>query len=87
MGLANSRMTTPCGDDPGVGPGIILTGGALASLSGGTHGRYVCISTAGNIVGQLYGETVDQTYVIPVGVWPMAFKSVTSSTAVGFILR
>lgn len=79
----NKRMATSYNvADPGVANGGAL--GALGLLA--TPGRFVCIGTAGNIVGQLIEDTVDVTYVLPVGVWPLAFKSVTSATAAGFII-
>lgn len=49
-------------------------------------GRAVLVSTAGDIVGQLIEDTADQTYTVPVGIWPLAFKSITSATAVGKVL-
>jgi hypothetical protein len=82
----NKRMTgldTP--NDPGVGPGLILTGGAQTV---DPTSRWIVVSTAGTITGQLVGDTVDVAYVLPVGVWKMAFKSVTSTTSlVGVLLR
>lgn len=73
----------PSAIDPGVAyGGSIATPGTLAIPS-----RAVLIGTAGNIVGQLVEDTADQTYTVPVGLWSLAFKSVTSATAVGvFIL-
>ena len=78
----NRRMNELSADDPGV-KGLVLTGGALTP---DPNGRYVIISTAGNIVGKLLDDTADITYVLPVGVHKLAFKSVTTSTAVGVIV-
>jgi hypothetical protein len=79
----NKRMATTMNPlDPGVANGGAL--GALGVLA--IPGRYVLIGTAGNIVGQMLEDTGDVTYVFPVGMWPAAFKSVTSATAAGFII-
>jgi hypothetical protein len=63
------------------GPSVAIGAGTLAEDS-----RYVLIGTAGNIVGKLIGDAADVTYVLPVGLHKMAFRSVTSATAVGFFL-
>lgn len=63
------------------GPSVAIGAGTLPEDS-----RYVLIGTAGNIVGRLVGDTGDVTYVLPVGLHKMAFRSVTSATAVGFFL-
>lgn len=63
------------------GPSVAIGAGTLAEDS-----RYVLVGTAGNIVGKLVGDTADVTYVLPVGLHKMAFRSVTSATAVGFFL-
>lgn len=61
---------------------FVATIGAASNLDG----RAVLVSTAGNIVGQLVDDTADQTYPVPVGLTPLAFKSITSATAVGVVL-
>lgn len=82
MGSVNKRNATemtPC--DSSV-KRTALTGSAQA-LS--TSGRAIHIKTAGNIVGQLLEESVDVTEDYEIGWHCVAFKSITSSTAVGFI--
>lgn len=79
----NKRMATSYNvADPGVANGGAL--GALGVLP--IPGRFVLVSTAGNIVGQLLEDTGDVTYLVPVGMTPLAFKSITSATAVGFVI-
>ena len=72
-------------DDPGVGPGVVITGSAQTF---DPPSRYITVSTAGTLTGQLVGDTGDIAYVLPVGTHKYAFKSVTSTTSlVGFITR
>jgi len=72
-------------DDPGVGPGVVITGSAQTF---DPPSRYVVVSTAGTITGRLQGDGADVAYVLPVGQFKMAFKSITSTTTlVGFITR
>lgn len=78
----NRRLNDLKNNDPGVASGGAL--GALGVLP--TSGRYVLVSTAGNIVGQLLEDSSNVTYIVPVGMWPLAFKSITSATAVGFVI-
>lgn len=84
----NSRMSAGLyPSDPAVGPGVVITA-ATSNLVLNPHGRYVVVSTAGTITGQLVGDTGDVAYVLPVGVHPLSFKSITSVTSlVGAILR
>lgn len=83
----NRRMTagingSASSTDPGVAFGGDIAAGVLA-----IHSRAVLVGTAGNIVGQLVEDSADHTYPVPTGLTPLAFKSVTSATAVGvFIL-
>ncbi len=86
MADQNPRMAgqqTP--DDPGVGPGTVLSGSAQTF---DPPGRYIIVSTAGTITGRLVGDSGDVAYVLPVGVHKLAFKSATSTTTlVGCIVR
>jgi hypothetical protein len=85
MPSMNVRMTSQDNSDPGVGPGVVLAGGAQVF---DPPGRYIIVSTAGTITGQLLGDTADVAYVLPVGVHKLAFKSKTSVTGlVGCIVR
>ena len=80
---ANTRMRGEA-DDPGVGPGVVLANGITLT----PPARYVTVSTAGTITGQVVGDTADVAYVLPVGQHKMALKSVTTlTTLVGFALR
>lgn len=86
MADRNRRMSTD-GDpsDPGVGPGVIITGSAQ---SFDPPGRYIIVSTAGTMTGRLVGDTGDIAYVLPVGVHKLAVKSITSTASlVGCIVR
>lgn len=81
----NTRMNTVDNCDPGVGPGLILTG---STQTVDPPGRYLVVSTGGTLTGQMVGDTSDKAYVFPVGTHFVAVKSVTSTTTlVGFILR
>lgn len=72
-------------DDPGVGPGVVITGSAQ---SFDPPGRYIIVSTAGTLTGKLVGDASDVAYVLPAGVHKLAVKSVTSVTSlVGCIVR
>ena len=72
-------------DDPGVGPGLVLSGSAQTV---DPPSRYVIVSTGGTITGQLVGDTGDVAYILPTGVHKLAFKSVTSTTTlVGCLVR
>lgn len=81
MADLNTRMakeSTPT--DPSV---------SRTAISGGAQtlnptARAVHVTTAGNIVGKLIGETADVTETFEVGWHPCAFRTVTSATAVGF---
>lgn len=68
----------------GEGPSDAIPAGALTLPQ---YSRYVLVSTAGTITGQLKGDTSDKAYALPVGLHKLAFKSVTSSaTIVGFFV-
>lgn len=60
--------------DPGVA-GVAITG-AAQTLD--PHGRAILVETAGSITGRLVEDSADVTYTLPVGLWPLAFKSITS---------
>ncbi len=65
---------------------IALTGGAQLGAASESARGFHCTG-AGNIVGQLIGETIDVTETFEAGtIFPYAFKSITSSTATGFLL-
>ncbi len=81
MAATNRNENRPHPSNSARGPSVAIGAVNLAEDS-----RWVLIGTAGNIVGRLVGDTADVTYVIPVGLWKMAFRSVTSATAVGFFL-
>ncbi len=70
----NKRMNELAGGDPGVGPGVVVANAQTYD----PPGRFIIVSTAGTITGQLVGDTGDVAYVLPVGVWPLAFKSCTT---------
>lgn len=76
----NTRSCTQTPTDGAVAR-VAIGAGVLATTGRGLH-----VTTAGNIVGQLTGETVDVTENFEVGMFPHNFKSITSATAVGFIL-
>ena len=84
MASQNERIQcTP--EDPGVGPGVVIA-------SGQTYDpplRYLIVSTAGTIDGQMVGDTAAHTaYVFPVGNHKVALKSCgTATTIVAFGLR
>ncbi len=59
-----------------------LTGGALTL---DPTGRGLHVSTAGTITGKLLDDTADLTETYEVGWHPVAYRTITSSTAVGFI--
>jgi hypothetical protein len=80
MADMNRRMAAPAATDPSV-KRIAITGSAQ-SLD--PSSRAVHITTAGNIVGKLLEESADVTETFEVGWHILAFKSVTSATAVGF---
>lgn len=70
-------------DDPGVG-GVVITGSAQTFSP---TGRWIIVSTAGSITGKLLEDAADVVYILPVGQWRMAFKSITSvTTLVGVVL-
>lgn len=84
MSEPNTRIRGEA-DDPGVGPGVVLSGSAQTF---DPPGRYIIVSTAGTLTGKLIGDGSDIAYVLPVGVHKLAFKSVTSTTSlVGCIVR
>lgn len=84
MAAINQRIQTSP-SDPGVGPGVLITA-ATSGLTLSKDGRYITVSTAGTITGQLVGDTSDQAYILPVGTHPLAFRSITSvASLVGFI--
>lgn len=84
MATGNRRMQTIAADDPGVGPGTVVANG----LTFNPPGRYIIVSTGGTILGQLVEDTADVAYVLPPGVWPLAFKSCTTvTTLVGCVVR
>lgn len=64
------------------GPSVAIANGITLT----EDSRYVLVGTAGNIVGKLVGDAADVTYVLPVGLHKMAFRSVTTATAAGFFL-
>jgi len=81
----NRRMNVTDTNDSGTGPGQIVVAGAQVF---DPPGRYIIVSTAGTITGQLIEDTADVIYVLPVGVHKLAFKSATSSSAlVGCVVR
>lgn len=85
MSLNKRLATNSSPQDPAVGPGLVLTGGAQTV---DPPSRYIIVSTAGTITGRLRDDTGDVAYVLPVGVWPMEFISVTSTTTlVGCLVR
>ncbi len=69
--------------DPAVG-GVAITGSAQTFSP---SGRGILVSTAGSFTGKLIRDTADVTYTLPVGLWPLAVKSITSvSSLAGVIL-
>lgn len=44
----------------------------------------VLVDVAGNIVGQLSCDTVDQTYAVQAGISPLRFKSITQASTHAF---
>lgn len=84
MGEPNTRIRGEP-DDPGVGPGVVISGSAQTF---DPPARYIVVSTAGTLTGRLVGDTGDVAYVLPTGCHKLAVKSVTSVTSlVGFIVR
>jgi hypothetical protein len=61
-----------------------ITGTAQTGLAG----RGVYITGTGNIIGQLVGDAADRTFsgLVVGSCLPLAFGSITSATATGFIL-
>ena len=85
MSTAGNTRIRGDADDPGVGPGVVITG---AAQTFDPAGRYVIVSTAGTITGKLVGDTADVAYVLPVGVHKLAFRSITSTASlVGCVVR
>ncbi len=85
MSTAGNTRIRGESDDPGVGPGVIITGGGQTFSPAG---RYIIVSTAGTVTGQLVGDTGDIAYVPPTGVHTLAIESITSVTSlVGCIVR
>ncbi len=84
MGALNQRMAaTMTPGDPAVSS-VAISGSAQALA---ISGRAILVSTAGTVTGQLLEDTADVAYILPVGVWPLAFKSITSVVSlVGRIL-
>lgn len=76
MGDVNRRMAagTLSSVDPGV-KGVVITGGAQTFSP---TGRAILVETAGSVTGQLLEDTADLTYTFTAGMWPVAFKSITS---------
>lgn len=72
----NRRMNEITPNDPGV-KGVAITGSAQAF---DPTGRAILVETAGTVTGRLIEDTADLAYVLPVGLHPLAFKSVTSVT-------
>jgi hypothetical protein len=84
MAEQNTRIRGEA-DDPGVGPGVVITGSAQ---SFDPPGRFIIVSTAGTLTGKLVGDSSDVAYILPTGVHKLAVKSVTSVTSlVGCIVR
>jgi hypothetical protein len=54
----------------------------------GLAGRGVYITGTGNIIGKLVGDAADSTFsgLVVGSCLPLAFQSVTTATATGFIL-
>jgi hypothetical protein len=83
MASQNSRIRGDA-DDPGVGPGLVVAN----SQTYDPPSRYITVSTAGTLTGQLVGDTGDVAYVLPAGTHKLAFKSCTTITSlVAFISR
>ncbi len=82
MGDLNKRNAAGMTPTDGSVKRTALTGGALAL---DPTGRAIHIATAGTITGKLLEETADVTETYEVGWHPVAFKSITSSTATGFV--
>ncbi len=69
--------------DPAVGS--VAISGSAQTLN--PTGRFILVSTAGTITGRLLDDSSDVTYILTVGIWPLAFKTITSvSSLVGRIL-
>lgn len=82
---SQNRRIVGVPEDPGVGPGVIITGSAQTI---DPPGRYITVSTAGTLTGRLVEDTADVAYVLPVGTHKLAVKSITSvASLVGFIAR
>lgn len=75
MGNQNRRMAQAFGPtDPGVA-GVAITGSAQTF---DPCGRAILVETAGSVTGKLVEDSADVTYTLPVGLWPLAFRSITS---------
>lgn len=83
MASNNKRLNAISADDPGVA-GVVITGSAQTLA---IAGRAILVGVAGSITGRLVEDTADVVYPIPVGLWPLAFKSITSvSSLTGVII-
>lgn len=81
----NRRMNVTDTNDSGVGPGQVVVAGAQTF---DPPGRWIIVSTAGTITGQLVEDTADVAYVLPIGVHKLAFKSASSTaTIVACVVR
>lgn len=84
MANLNDRMATESTPtDPAVA-GVAITG---AAQTFSPTGRAILVSTAGSFVGKLVKDSADVTYTLPVGIWPLAVRSITSvSSLAGVVL-
>ncbi len=83
MADLNDRMTAQTPTDPAVA-GVAITGSAQTFSP---TGRAILVTTAGTVTGKLIRDTADVAYILPVGIWPLAFRSITSvSSLAGVIL-
>jgi len=75
MADLNQRMAAGMSPaDPGVA-GVAISGSAQTF---NPTGRAILVETAGSVTGKLIQDSSDVTYTLPVGLWPLAFKSITS---------
>jgi hypothetical protein len=83
MADLNTRMTNMTPTDPAVA-GVAITGSAQTF---NPTGRAILVSTAGSFTGKLIADSADVTYTLPLGIWPLAIKSITSvSSLAGVVL-
>lgn len=78
MAATNSRAS-----DPGVA-GVVITG---ATQTFDPTGRWILVTTAGSFTGRLVEDVADVVYALPVGLHPLAVRSITSvSTLAGVVI-